>query len=217
MLIRRTIIKEYINGLEKAVFSGHIYTVNTPEETEKAIEYLKNFKLLGIDTETRPSFSKGHMHKVALLQISTEEECFLFRLNLTGLTLPIIQLLENPDILKIGVSLHDDLMMMHKRAPFEAKGIIELQTFVKEFGIQDMSLQKIYANIFNQKISKSQRLSNWEANSLSESQKQYAAMDAWACLKIYTKLTLLKESGDWEPEPEPVSVEEVIIETSTIR
>ena len=125
---------------------------------------------------------------MALLQISSEEHCFLFRLNLTGLTLPVITLLENPSVTKVGLSLRDDFMMLHKRAPFEQHACIELQEYVRAFGIQDKSLQKIYAILFNKKISKGQRLSNWEADVLSDAQKKYAALDAWACLKIYNQL-----------------------------
>ena len=119
MVIKRTIDKEILKDLPKAAFPGQIHVVQTPWEAEKAVAYLKSCPLLGIDSETRPSFTKGQIHKVALLQISSEEHCFLFRLNLTGLTLPVITLLENPSVTKVGLSLRDDFMMLHKRAPFE--------------------------------------------------------------------------------------------------
>ena len=188
MVIKRTIDKETVKDLPKAAFPGQIHVVQTPWEAEKAV------------SETRPSFTKGQIHKVALLQISSEEHCFLFRLNLTGLTLPVITLLENPSVTKVGLSLRDDFMMLHKRAPFEQHACIELQEYVRAFGIQDKSLQKIYAILFGEKISKSQRLSNWEAETLTEPQKLYAATDAWACLNIYNKLQELKRTGDFEIE-----------------
>lgn len=198
MVIKRTIDKEVLKDLPKAVFFGQIHIVQTPWEAEKAVAYLKTCPLLGIDSETRPSFTKGQSHKVALLQISSEDHCFLFRLNLTGLTLPIITLLESPSITKVGLSLRDDFMMLHKRAPFEQRACVELQEYVRAFGIQDKSLQKIYGILFGEKISKSQRLSNWEADALTEPQKQYAATDAWACLNIYNRLQDLKRTGDFE-------------------
>ena len=182
MIIRRTIGKEELSELPKAAFPGNIHIVDTPEEADKAARYLKGQPILGIDTETRPSFSKGHVHKVALLQVSTDDHCFLFRLNLIGLT---------------GLSLHDDFMMLRKRAPFEPRAYVELQEYVRPFGIQDMSLQKIYGILFNEKISKSQRLSNWEAENLTQPQQLYAATDAWACLNIYHKLEELKQTGDF--------------------
>ena len=200
MIIRRSIDKEEVKDMPKALFPGQIHVVQTPQEAERAVAYLKKCPILGIDSETRPSFTKGQSHKVALLQVSSEEHCFLFRLNLTGLTLPIIMLLENPGITKVGLSLRDDFMMLHKRAPFEQHACIELQEYVRAFGIQDKSLQKIYAILFGEKISKSQRLSNWEAETLTEPQKLYAATDAWACLNIYNKLQELKRTGDFEIE-----------------
>lgn len=141
MIIRRSINKEEVKDMPKAVFPGQIHVVQTPQEAERAVAYLKKCSILGIDSETRPSFTKGQSHKVALLQISSEEHCFLFRLNLTGLTLPVITLLETPAVTKVGLSLRDDFMMLHKRAPFEQRGCIELQEYVRTFGIQDRSLQ----------------------------------------------------------------------------
>lgn len=202
MIIKRTIDKEAVKELPKTLFPGEIHVVQTPWEAEKAVAYLKTRPLLGIDSETRPSFTKGRTHKVALLQVSSEKHCFLFRLNLTGLTLPVITLLESPHVTKVGLSLHDDFMMLHKRAPFEQRACVELQEFVRPFGIQEKSLQKIYAILFGEKISKTQRLSNWEAETLTEPQKQYAATDAWACLNIYNKLQELKRTGDFEIEEE---------------
>ena len=200
MIIKRTIDKETLNELPKAFFQGQIHVAQTPTEAEKAVEYLKQYPIVGIDSETRPSFSKGKQYKVALLQVSTPDHCFLFRLNLTGLTLPVITLLESPSITKVGLSLHDDFMMLHKRAPFQPRSYVELQEYVRPFGIQDKSLQKIYGILFNEKISKTQRLSNWEAPVLTEPQKLYAATDAWACLNIYNRLQELKASGDFQIE-----------------
>ena len=188
MIIHRSIDKETLNELPKAFFQGQIHVAQTPTEAEKAVEYLKQYPIVGIDSETRPSFSKGKQYKVALLQVSTPDHCFLFRLNLTGLTLPVITLLESPSITKVGLSLHDDFMMLHKRAPFQPRAYVELQEYVRPFGIQDKSLQKIYGILFNEKISKTQRLSNWEAPVLTEPQKLYAATDAWSCIKIYEAL-----------------------------
>jgi ribonuclease D len=127
-----------------------------------------------------------------------------------GLTPSIIQLLENPHVIKVGLSLKDDFMMLRKRAPFKQQACIELQEYVNQFGIRDKSLQKIYGILFDEKISKSQRLSNWEADVLSDAQKLYAATDAWSCLRIYNLLQELKENGDYEVAPE----EEVIQSTS---
>jgi Ribonuclease D len=200
MVIKRKIKKEDLKELPKALFPGRIYVIQTEEEADKAVNYLLTKRVVGIDSETRPSFSKGHSHKVALLQISSDDCCFLFRLNRIGLSHSLIRLLEDDSITKVGLSLKDDFMMLHKRATFKPQNFIELQQYVKDIGIEDMSLQKIYAILFGEKISKSQQLSNWETDILSDSQKQYAATDAWACLHIYNRLEHLRNTGNYELE-----------------
>jgi ribonuclease D len=130
--------------------------------------------------------------------VATNERCYLFRLNVFGLTLPLIQLLENPHIAKVGTSLKDDFHQLHKWAPFEPKNVIELQALVQDIGINDKSLQKIYANLFAQKISKRQQLSNWEADVLTDKQKTYAATDAWACIQIYNEIIRLRQTKDYK-------------------
>lgn len=202
MIIRRAIEKEELKELPKAAFPGRIYVIDSESQTDKAVEFLLSQKIIGFDSETRPSFVKGQSHKVALLQFSCQDSCFLFRLNRTGLTASLVKLLESPAVIKVGLSLKDDFMMMHKRAPFTQQNFIELQDYVKEFGILDKSLQKIYAILFGEKISKSQRLTNWEIDVLSDAQKIYAATDAWACLQIYQLLEELKRTGNYELSPE---------------
>lgn len=189
----KTITKEELSKLPLEEFPGKIFVIQTAEDADKAVNYLSQFKLLGFDTETRPAFKKGSVHGVALIQLATEDTCFLFRLNKIGFTESLINLLCNPEILKIGLSLKDDYQSMGRRTKFNPEGFIDLQKIVSEHDISDISLQKIYALIFNKKISKNQRLSNWEAENLSEPQKKYAALDAWACLKIYTELCLTKK------------------------
>ena len=190
--------KTKIGTLPKVSFEGRIVIVITEKEAEKAVDFLLSQSILGIDTETRPSFKKGHINEVALLQVSTHDVCFLFRLNLIGMSAAVIRLLEDTTVPKIGLSLRDDLMMLGKRAEFSKGNFIDLQNHVKEIGVEDMSLQKLYANFFGQKISKRDRLSNWEAEILKDKQKIYAATDAWACIMLYEELLRLKQTSDYE-------------------
>lgn len=186
-----SISKDQISLLPTAVFPGRIIVVQTEKDVEKATSYLKGQSLIGFDTETRPTFTKGVQRIIALMQLSTEDTCFLFRLNYIDIPESLVQILENTEIKKIGLSLKDDFSAIRKRMPLELRNFIELQSFVKQFGIEDNSLQRIYAILFGEKISKGQRLSNWEADVLSEAQQKYAALDAWACLRIYKKLNSL--------------------------
>lgn len=197
-IIYRKYDKTKIGSLPRVSFEGRIVTVITEKEAEKAVDYLLSQPILGIDTETRPSFKKGHVNEVALLQVSTHDVCFLFRLNLIGMSTAIIRLLEDTTVPKIGLSLRDDLMMLGRRAEFSRGRFIDLQNHVEEIGVEDMSLQKLYANFFGQKISKRDRLSNWEAEILKDKQKVYAATDAWACIMLYEELMRLEQTGDYE-------------------
>jgi len=221
----KTIFKKYdkhaITGLPRVTFQGEIKVIDTLEQVEAAVDYLLGQEILGVDTETRPSFKKGVKYEVGLLQVSSSEVCYLFRLNHIGMPPGIIRLLTDTTVPKIGLSWHDDLRGLHGRAEFEPGLFIDIQDVAKDFGVNDLSLQKLYANLFGQKISKAQRLSNWDASELRDSQKLYAATDAWACIMLYHEFLRLKASGDYtlvepvveEPasenseEQEPVSAE----------
>lgn len=190
--------KKLIPSLPTAQFDGRIIVILTKGETEKAVNYLLSQPILGFDTETRPTFRKGEHHMVALLQVSTPDTCFLFRLNHTGLTPALIRLLEDNTVPKMALSWHDDVNGLQRLKQFNPGHFIDIQQLVKELGVEDMSLQKLYANLFGQKISKRQQLSNWEADILSTPQKLYAATDAWACINLYKEIVRLKETGDYK-------------------
>lgn len=191
--------KQNLNNLPRALFDGRIYIIQSEAEAARAVDYLLHQPILGFDTETRPSFKKGQLHTVALLQVASHDACFLFRLNLMqGLPRPIIDLLQDTHVTKVGLSLHDDFLSLRHRGTFRPGTFIELQTEVKQLGIEDMSLQKIYANLFARKIAKNQQLSNWEADVLTEAQQRYAATDAWACICIHEEITRLLTTGDYE-------------------
>ena len=183
---RESISKEEINSLPVLEYEGrNIVLVDTLSKLKTTIEVLKNEEVLGFDTETKPSFEKGKMNKVALLQLSTADTCYLIRLNVLGMQNTIIEILSSEKPLKIGLSLKDDYKMLNRRRSFKPAGFLDLQSVISKFGIKDLSLQKIYAIMFNKKISKSQRLTNWQAPNLTLQQQKYAAVDAWACMDIY--------------------------------
>ena len=190
--------KKSIAQLPTVTFPGKTVVVMSESEAEKAVHFLLSQDILGVDTETRPSFKKGETHMVSLLKVSTSDVCFLFRLNHIGITPAILRLLENKAVPMVGLSLHDDMLSLHKRVAFTPGYFIDLQDLVGELGIEDLSLQKLYANLFHQKISKRQRLTNWDSDVLNDKQKAYAALDAWACINLYKEILRLKQSGDYE-------------------
>lgn len=183
------ISKEEVNLLEVVEFSGKIILVDEESKIHAAVEFLNTKKMVGIDTETRPSFTRGTRHKVSLMQISSDEVCYLFRLNKIGFPSELLDFLSNTEIKKIGLSLRDDFYSLNKRQKINPNNFIDIQSIVNDYGILELSLQKVYAIVFGKKISKSQRLTNWDCAVLTESQKRYASTDAWACLKIYQELS----------------------------
>lgn len=198
-LLRNKFDKKLLSELPRATFEGRIVVVQSEQEAQKAVDYLLKQPLLGFDTETRPTFRPGPMRPVSLLQVSAEDVCFLFRLCMIDLPDCLLPLFAQQGITKIALSWADDTgQLRHRRHDIEMNGFIELQQYVRFFGIEDASLQKIYANLFGEKISKCQQLSNWETDVLSEAQKLYAATDAWACIRIYKELEQLKRANDWQ-------------------
>lgn len=196
--IYNKIEKKVVAQMPSVLFEGKIVVVQSVAECDKAVQYLLRQPLLGFDTETRPSFRKGVSYKVSLVQIATNDICFLFRLNMIGVPDSLKMLLETCHSTIIGLSIRDDFFSLRKRLDFTPGDFVELQEFVKTIGIEDMSLQKIYANLFGQRISKNQRLTNWEIDVLTEKQKRYAATDAWACINIYEEVERLRKSNDYE-------------------
>lgn len=187
-MFRAKITKEEINQLPIVKFDGEIVVVDDPSKVDIAVQELYGHTVVGIDTETKPSFTKGKKNKVSLIQIATQDKCFLFRLNEISFPDPLISFLADKSIMKIGLSLRDDLSGLNKLHRFKAGNVVDIQSIVINYGILELSLQKIYAIVFGQKISKSQQLSNWESGELTEAQQRYAAIDAWACLQIYLEL-----------------------------
>ncbi|MDE6514118.1 MAG: 3'-5' exonuclease domain-containing protein 2 [Muribaculaceae bacterium] len=186
----KTIDKAALAQLPAEQFTGRIEIIQTLDRAVKAVKFLMDQPLVGFDTETRPNFRKYDNHKVSLMQLSTPDICFLIRLNRVGLFPELREFLESEKVTKIGLSTKDDFHVLNRLAPIEPKGFIELQQLVKNYGIGEASLTKIYALLFGKRISKAQRLSNWEAVELTLAQQRYAALDAYACLRIYNQLVI---------------------------
>ena len=183
-----TISHEEINDLPLRSFSGKIVLVQEASKLNRAFDEIHEHRSIGFDTETRPSFKKGELHKVSLLQIAIPDKVFLVRLNQTGLTKHIIDFLENDSLKKAGVGIRDDIKAMQKLSRFEPGGFTELSTLAKEAGLQVESVKKLSALLLGFRISKGAQTSNWEAPTLTQKQLEYAATDAWVCLEIYKKL-----------------------------
>lgn len=190
--------KATINALPLVEYPHKINVILNEYEAERAVEYLLTCDILGVDTETKPAFRRGQNHKVSLLQVATRDQCFLFRLNHFGMPQSLIKLLSNRMVPMVGLSWHDDIISLHRRAEFTPGWFIDIQDIIGNLGIEDKSLQKLYANLFGEKISKRQRLTNWEADVLTDKQKEYAAIDAWACINLYDEIMRLMATKDYD-------------------
>ena len=184
--------KDLIQWLPLAAFGGEVIVVDTPEKVEEAVAYLSKQPAVGVDTESRPSFTRGVHYPTALLQIATEERCYLFRLTHVGMPQALADLFANPKITKVGLAFKDDIAGLRRRRDFKPANCIDLQTIVPRYGILDMGLQKIFAICFGRKISKAQQLTNWENSHLTPDQARYASTDAWATLLIYKDIMQTK-------------------------
>ena len=195
MSFRDTIENADIQKLPSLEFRGKIHLITNEEQQERAAAKLRNYEALGFDTEAKPSFKKGVIHPVSLLQLATEDEAFLIRINKTKPIPGILKILESEEILKIGVAITDDITDLRKIRDFMPGGFLALEQFVKQAGIQSNGLRKLAAITLNGRISKSAQVSNWEAPKLTAKQMAYAATDAWVGLKIYNELV---EKGYFE-------------------
>jgi len=187
-MFQPTIDKEELKKLPLQVFPGTIHVIDSMAGLKKYMPVLQQEKVLGFDTETRPSFKKGLVNQISLVQIATPFHAFLCRITTVNLPDMLIELFEDESIIKVGAALHDDLIDLKKIRDFKAGGFLDLQKYVEAFGIENKGVAKLSGIVLGYRISKNQQLSNWDAEKLNEAQKAYAAMDAWVCLKIYQEL-----------------------------
>lgn len=202
-LYQETISPEELAACELSWFRGEIVLVDNMKTFREVFPRLLGSDILGFDTETKPNFKKGRKNKVSLLQIANGELACLFRINRIGIPDELVELLSDPSVIKAGVAIHDDLRFLKSIRKFNPEGFVDLQPFVKDFGIKSAGLKKLCAIILGFRISKRQQVTDWEAETLSEAQQLYAATDAWVCYEIFRKLTGVtkvslssKRSGD---------------------
>lgn len=189
MTFKENIDKSELVEYPISEFPGQIILVDNYKKLRESIRILKSYDILGFDTETKPSFRKGKVNTVALMQLSNRHQAFVYRINILGLPDELIDILTDNSIIKAGVAIHDDIKGLKNISDFTEEGFVELQDYVKQFGIKSSGLRKLTAIILGFRISKRQQVSNWEARELSNAQLRYAATDAWACYEIYKKLS----------------------------
>lgn len=201
--MQHTISKDAINELPLKQFEGKVTVIEDPDHVSEIVERLQKEKAIGFDTETKPSFKKGVSHDISLLQLSTKDEAYLFRLPNTGFNGSLTKLMNNPGVVKVGVGIRDDIRGLKQLNNFVPRGFVELQEMAPKYGIEVLSLKNLAGLLLGFRVSKRQRLSNWEAQELSEGQILYAATDAWVSLEIYNKLKELKPVPQKKKDAQP--------------
>ena len=182
------ISKDLIQWMPVIGFQGEVIIVDELGKVDSAIAYLRQHKTLGVDTESRPSFKRGVHYPTALVQIATDERCYLFRLSHIGLPKALADIFADSSICKVGLAFKDDINGLRRLRNFKPANCVDLQSIAVRWGILDLGLQKMYAICFGRKISKTQQLTNWENVQLTPEQARYASTDAWATLRIYEEL-----------------------------
>jgi ribonuclease D len=188
--VRINITPEEINSLPLKTFEGKTAVISDADKLPKIIAEIARHEVVGFDTETRPSFKKGQVYKVSLLQLAIPKKVFLIRINHTGVTEEIASLFSNPSVVKAGVGIRDDIKALQKISPFEPTSVVDLSTLAKQAGLHVESVKKLTALLLGFRISKSAQTSNWEVATFTQKQIEYAATDAWVCLELYEKLKI---------------------------
>lgn len=192
-MIPYSISKDEINELPLGQFEGKIYLIDRPDQVEDAVDFLEDQQLIGFDTETKPSFKKGQFNHVSLLQLSTSDQAFIFRLNKIGFPDSLRNLMEKENLVKIGAAVHDDLKALKKLTDsFFPLSFFDLNDELKKVGFQNVGVRNLCGMVLKIRISKTEQVSNWESEVLTEKQLRYAATDAWACLEVFK---VLREEG----------------------
>ena len=196
-MFQSEISKEEVADLDLIQYEGPIRIIDSREEFKEEITNIREQGVLGFDTETRPSFKKGVVYPTSLIQLSSLDQAWLLRMNNIGYPKELLELFTREDVLKVGLGLNDDIRRMRADFQFEPQGFLDLQQYVEAFRIEEKGLKKLSGIVLGRRISKSQQVSNWDAEVLTEAQIRYAATDAWICLMIYNRLRKsIKESHE---------------------
>jgi ribonuclease D len=198
----RTISREEIVALPIRRYEGEVRLVASRQDLERAMQDLRQERVAGFDTETRPAFRKGESHLPCLVQIATARAVYLLQLRTMDFSGALREVLEAPGIVKAGLSLAHDLRQLKLVFPFEPRSVLDLGAVAKRAGVGQTGVRNLAGMLLGFRIPKGSKTSNWAVARLSEAQIRYAATDAWACRELY--LYFEKNSGS-EPElkPEP--------------
>jgi ribonuclease D len=153
----------------------------------RAMDDLRHESLAGWDTETRPAFRKGEVHRPSLLQVATARAVYLFQLQKLDLSAAVTELFAAPGLLKAGISVADDLQQLKLQYPIDEKSVLDLGRLAHRHGMKQTGLRNLAGIFLGFRVPKGAKTTNWAARELSAQQINYAATDAWACRVLYLR------------------------------
>ena len=183
--IPKRLDKETINQFPLIRFQGSIKVAENSKAFHRYAAKLRKQRVLGFDIECKPNFRRGPNNPPAQLQLATSDQAFLFRLYPVMKLGPLAEILENPDIIKTGVAVKDDLQNLNKIEEVKPAGFEDLAQLAQSLKIEQTGLRNLTAIFFRHRLSKSAQLSNWQKRPLTSSQINYAATDAWISRELY--------------------------------
>jgi ribonuclease D len=189
------ISKEYINSLPIIRFDGDVVMVTSEQQADDVLKSLMEEPWVGFDTESKPSFTKGTLYPVSLVQFSTQDTAYLLQLKKTGFTDGLVELLENKHIKKIGVGIKADIVKLQELRPFIPGGFVDLSELASAKGIIQVGVRGLTARYLHHRLPKTAQKTNWARSELTMKQQIYAASDAWICLQIYP--LILEDTTDY--------------------
>jgi ribonuclease D len=187
----RSITREDLANLPIRRYEGVVSLVETLKDLEQARADIRQERIVGLDTETRPSFSKGESHLPCLVQAATARAVYLFQLSRLDVFPALAELLAKPEIVKTGVGLAYDLQRLKLVFPFTVESALDLGVVARRRGLGQTGVRNLAGMFLGFRIPKGNRTSNWAAPRLSPAQVAYAATDAWACRELYLRFESL--------------------------
>ena len=183
----QSISKEALSILPIRRYEGRVSLVETAQALAEAREDIRQERVIGFDTETRPSFRKGEVHLPALAQVATARAVYLFQLSRIEVFPALVELLAKPELVKTGVSLAYDLKQLKQLFPFTVLNVVDLGVVARRRGLDQTGVRNLAGMFLGFRVPKGSRTSNWAAPQLSAAQILYAATDAWACRELYLR------------------------------
>ena len=177
--------KNEINALPLIRYEGDVEILSSKDNLQVAINDLRNYELIGFDTETKPTFVKGPMNPPSIMQLACDDKVYIFQFNNNEIFKQLSPILSNQNITKCGVSVDRDLIELMYLSPFDPLSFVDLGNVAREKEIPHHGLRGLVALFLKHRISKGSQTSDWSKIDLSDSQISYAATDAWVSLELF--------------------------------